>query len=991
MRFRLKNLTHPAVVCLLAFGSMTSSAGAGQINDELAARMRSAGADELLPVIIRPVGTVVGSVLKRQVAANVATRAGRHRAAVETWQAAARRSQPPILAALADDYYQNRVYDAKGYWIDNIITAEMTPSAIAEIADRSDVDEIILMPKISLIAPLAVPDATATGRAAGAQSIENGLIAIKADSVWMLGYTGKGRLVASIDTGVSGKHIGLESRWRGNNGYSAAESWFDPIYPDSVPQTYSGGLSPSHGTRGMSIMVGTVDILGDTLGVCPDCQWISAAAIDIPCPVAGGCSCGNLFDAMQWVADPDGDPITETDVPDAVANPWGALNEFAGCSDVFWNAIDNVEAAGAAMIFAAGNEGSGVSTIRNPANRIQSETNAFAVGMVDTRLASPTPPVDVLSSRGPSDCDDVTIKPEIVAPGVNIRSFFGANSIDPPGGGSAYGTSFSSPHVAAAIALLREYNPNATVDEIKTALLNSATDLGPTGPDNAYGHGLLDIMGAIRLLPENTEPDLYVKRDYYTRPAPGGTTEMVLLLRSSGAIAATGISVNIISEHPRLSVLTAAASFPDITAASDTSGNFAEPFEFSVATDAISGERLALRIEISADGGYARTLRAALQVGPVQSDEVFTHDAGNFQLSISAMGMYGLSLEGLSPRPGGIGYFYGADPTQSLFEGSFLLGTDANHVSDNVRNAGMVPDVDFQVDPGGRLGIMEPSVHHDEETRAAFSDATAENPIGVFVEQRTWVDTDVEKDDYLVAEYTITNRSGETITGLRAGLFFDWDFPWTGPVATRDGGGFNQSEGIGWMRHRDENRFRGLAVISPMGTTSYYYYDNLTELFDADLLSEWDKWRALAGGFLQTEPPLGLQGDGSHLIGTGPFTILPDSTITVAFAIIGATTESGLITSVRQARAEYACASKNCLCHSDPQCDGISDVLDVVRAVDVAFRGSPDIPDPDPTCLQKTTDIDCDGVTTILDVVRFVDVAFRNEDPELRFCDPCAP
>jgi hypothetical protein len=183
-----------------------------------------------------------------------------------------------------------------------------------------------------------------------------------------------------------------------------------------------------------------------------------------------------------------------------------------------------------------------------------------------------------------------------------------------------------------------------------------------------------------------------------------------------------------------------------------------------------------------------------------------------------------------------------------------------------------------------------------------MSDALAEDPIGIFVEQRTWVSDAPDEDDYLICEYTIWNRSGQTISGLRAGLFFDWDFPFAGPtVATRDDGGFNAQFGVGWMRDSQENRYRGLCVVSPLGTTSYRYFDNLTEIYDG--LTEAEKWAAMTEGYNQTTPP--ATGDGSHLIASGPYTIQADSAVRVAFAIIGATSEQALITSAQAARSNY--------------------------------------------------------------------------------------
>jgi hypothetical protein len=80
-----------------------------------------------------------------------------------------------------------------------------------------------------------------------------------------------------------------------------------------------------------------------------------------------------------------------------------------------------------------------------------------------------------------------------------------------------------------------------------------------------------------------------------------------------------------------------------------------------------------------------------------------------------------------------------------------------------------------------------------------------------------------------------------------------------------------------------------------------------------------------------------------------------------------------------------------CECHNDPQCDGETGVLDVVQAVNVAFRNYPDITDPQTGCPHTSTDCDCDFDTDVIDVVKFVNVAFRNFDAATEFCDPCPP
>lgn len=905
-----KSLCSLLFVPIIALGILTGPAHAGRIDPGLDALMQAAGPEEFIQVVIRPVGTLVGANLKQQVTTRYATRAEQHTAAVQALRATAEATQPAILNALGSDYFDGRVLNAQGFWIDNVITAHMTPSAIAELAQRSDIDEILAMPKVELVAPIP---ADATG-VEDQLVTSNHIKAIRADSVWSMGYTGTGRLVASLDTGVDGKHLALTTKWRGHNGYSIKESWFDPIWNDTVPQTYPG-TGNSHGTQVMGIMVSTAGLV-DTIGVCPDCQWISAGAIDIPCPSNPLLiTCGNLFESLQWVADPDGDPLTSHDVPDAVANPWGAVTRLSGagcvasgvgCDDVFWNAIDNIEAAGAVMIFAAGNEGDcGAGSIRNPANRISSETNAFSVGMVDTRTEIDNPLVDGLSSRGPSDCDGATVKPELVAPGVNIRT------TTPPVGFTtqAYGTSFSTPYVAGAVALLREYNPNATVDQIKQALLTGARDLGTAGPDNLYGHGILNVIGALRALPANTKPNIGIRKNYYVRPAPGQSTQIVLNLKNSGT-AATGVTAAIVSNDPRLSVQDGTATFADMPNVGDTAANHDDPFDVTVsAANILSGERIPITVTITAADGYTRTIQAAILTGPERDREMFTHNAGNFEMTISSFGGFGLQIDNLNPRKGqdgyGVGFLYGGDPTPSLFEGAFLVGIDGEHVSDVARNTSGAPDVDFMTDPGGRLTILEPGEAFPEETRAGFSDAYAENPIGLFIEQRTSVSSAADEDDYLVCEYTIWNRSSTTVNGLRAGLYFDWDFPWFGtqqePTASRDVGGYIAQHGVGWMTDSEFPLYRGIAAINLEGTSSCRYFDNFSEVYDG--LTEGEKWDGMSGGFEQVNPP--APGDGSQLVATGPFTIAPGASAKVAFVIIGGTSQAELVASVQAARQRY--------------------------------------------------------------------------------------
>jgi hypothetical protein len=58
------------------------------------------------------------------------------------------------------------------------------------------------------------------------------------------------------------------------------------------------------------------------------------------------------------------------------------------------------------------------------------------------------------------------------------------------------GTSFASPQIAGAVALLAQAFPNLTGAQIVSILFSSARDAGAAGPDAVYGQGVLDLTKA---------------------------------------------------------------------------------------------------------------------------------------------------------------------------------------------------------------------------------------------------------------------------------------------------------------------------------------------------------------------------------------------------------------------------------------------------------------------------------------------------------------
>jgi hypothetical protein len=83
----------------------------------------------------------------------------------------------------------------------------------------------------------------------------------------------------------------------------------------------------------------------------------------------------------------------------------------------------------------------------------------------------------------------------------------------------------------------------------------------------------------------------------------------------------------------------------------------------------------------------------------------------------------------------------------------------------------------------------------------------------------------------------------------------------------------------------------------------------------------------------------------------------------------------------------------HCDCHGDPNCDSMLNIIDVVLTIDRAFGASSE--SNDSSCVlhgilvDGRTDVDCNGGTDLADVVKMIDVALRGAARESRFCAPC--
>lgn len=406
----------------------------------------------------------------------------RAKTVIDALQQKASITQEPVLQALK---VSSRVDQSSihALWVCNTVFFRATKTFIEEFALRNDIEQMDLNAKVELEPYIKEPSIPKTEKTSVAGGHEIGHDAINAPWMWSKGYSGYGRLVMSIDTGVDYTHPAVMKQFRGNR-YGVNSTWFIYGSPSSLPEDCDG-----HGTHTVGTMCGLETATNDTIGVAFGSEWIGANDL-----CHSSTTLAHLA-SFQWAMNPDSNSSTTYDMPDAINNSWYDPSTVNECTGSYKTTFDAVEAVGIAIVFSAGNNGSGSSTITMPKNINTNLVNVFCVGNLNANVSSL--PINSSSSRGPSVCGgtgSLLIKPEVSAPGTSVRSAYLG------GYANLTGTSMAAPHAAGAIALLKEAFPSLTGYQIKLALYNTCTDLGVAGEDNDYGMGIINLQAAYNYL-----------------------------------------------------------------------------------------------------------------------------------------------------------------------------------------------------------------------------------------------------------------------------------------------------------------------------------------------------------------------------------------------------------------------------------------------------------------------------------------------------------
>jgi subtilisin family serine protease len=435
---------------------------------------------------------------------------------------------------------------------------------------------------------------------------------IGATELWgpKLTTAGQGMKIGIIDDGIDRTHPYFNPRGyhmpkgfpKGRKGFTSAKVIVARAFVPRTPTwRYArrpfDPLNSDHATHVAGIAAGNYHTLADGTrisGVAPKAYLGNYKVLTIPTPGFGLNGNSPEIVAAIEAAVRDGMDVINLSLGEAEIDP---------TRDIVAKALDGAAAAGVVPVVAAGNSFGdlGAGSVTSPG------TSDRAITAAAETESGPT--VAGFSSGGPSPLS-LRMKPDVTAPGVNVLS-----SVPRHEGTWAEfsGTSMAAPHVAGAAALLLQRHHGWTVEQVKSALVQTGDPVFLTAPQveadaTREGGGTINLVRA-------DSPLLFASPTglAFGFLAPGGSAAGTVALTDAGGgsgvwtvtvsaqqpAAGSSVSAPAVVSVPGELVVTAAAA-PGATQAEHsgfivlTRGTDRRriPYWFRVATPALGGAQV---------------------------------------------------------------------------------------------------------------------------------------------------------------------------------------------------------------------------------------------------------------------------------------------------------------------------------------------------------------------------------------------------------------
>jgi subtilisin family serine protease len=299
-----------------------------------------------------------------------------------------------------------------------------------------------------------------------------------AATAWAQGYSGQGRIIGIVDTGIDTTNPEFSGRIDPSSGDVAGNRG---IQAEDDHGTYvamvAAAARDNSGVMGIAWQSNVLVARADTPG---SCAAGSGSSANSGCSFSDSAIAAGIDRAAQARAD-----VINLSLGGPSAGP--AVRA----------AIGRAAAADVVVVIAAGNDAGSSSDSSSPDGFAASVRAAGNGNVIIASSVDSTGTISSFANRAGTEASSV-----LMALGEGICCVY-ANGVikTTTQNGQTFvtvlsGTSFSAPQIAGAVALLRQAFPNLSAAQTVDLLLKTARDAGDPGTDAVYGRGILDIANA---------------------------------------------------------------------------------------------------------------------------------------------------------------------------------------------------------------------------------------------------------------------------------------------------------------------------------------------------------------------------------------------------------------------------------------------------------------------------------------------------------------
>ena len=530
------------------------------------------------------------------------------------------RTQSYVLSFINAEERNDKVIDVKSFWLTNFINCKAKRDVIYQLASHPDVAAIVYNGEMEVVSDAI--EKKSRGVQSSAEVAQH-LTQIKADKAWELGYTGKGVIVAVLDSGVNTEHADLKDHlWNGN-----AQHGYNVVYPGQDPID-----TGSHGTHCAGIVCGD-GTSGKITGVAPDATLMSIKLYE----GNSGLTLERLTRGIEFAVDNDADILS-------ISQGWRGSYATAYRTELR-NTFNNLLELGIIAAVACGNDRHDINSYPVPNNvRTPGDcpppwlhpdqttqgglSSVVSVGAVDENNV-----VLGISSQGPVEWDDYPynpgmglIRPDIVAPGEAISLSNDLNELY----AKKAGTSQAAPSVAGVMALMLEKNPELSPADLCRIIETTATKVSDK-KNNDTGSGVIDALAAVQHVDFNTSGPILNPYAFTKKFNTGSNLNLELTLINNGGGSTIGNTTVTISENDTyVSIVEGSKTYSTMTSGATATETFV------ISIDPLVEDNHEVTFTVKAtNGNYAQTFKLVAKISNVLLPPSITAQANGTSINLS--------------------------------------------------------------------------------------------------------------------------------------------------------------------------------------------------------------------------------------------------------------------------------------------------------------------------------------------------------------------